>query len=205
MGFLFDISSLSESPGMSFLFGRRKNPTVLIREKKRMIDKSMREIEREMQRLQTQEKKQIVNIKKMAKQGEMGEVKVMAKELIRIRHQITKFKVLKSQLQGVSLRIQTMKSTQARGEAMKCITKAMGQRNRQMNLLALQKIMQEFERRNEKMEMVSEVMGDATDDALEGDEEEAKTEELANQVLDEIGIDMFAQERWGCMISYYTS
>ncbi|GAB4842945.1 hypothetical protein Ancab_012923 [Ancistrocladus abbreviatus] len=32
--------------------------------------------------------------------------------------------------------------------------------------------------------------GDAIDDALEGDEEEEETEELVNQVLDEIGIDV---------------
>lgn len=76
------------------------------------------------------------------------------------------------------------------GEAMKGVTKAMGQMNRQMNLPALQKIMQEFEMQNEKMEMVSEVMGDAIDDALEGDEEEEETEELVNQVLDEIGINV---------------
>ncbi|GMP62709.1 hypothetical protein CsSME_00024702 [Camellia sinensis var. sinensis] len=76
------------------------------------------------------------------------------------------------------------------GEAMKGVTKAMGQMNRQMNLPSLQKIMQEFERQNEKMEMVTEVMGDAIDDALEGDEEEEETEELVSQVLDEIGIDI---------------
>ncbi|KAB2077146.1 hypothetical protein ERO13_A06G075400v2 [Gossypium hirsutum] len=111
-------------------------------------------------------------------------------DLIRTRHQIEKFYKLKSQLQGVSLRIQTLKSTQAMGEAMKGVTKAMGQMNRQMNLPSLQKIMQEFERQNEKMEMVSEVIGDAIDDALEGDEEEEETEELVSQVLDEIGIDI---------------
>jgi hypothetical protein len=76
------------------------------------------------------------------------------------------------------------------GEAMKGVTKAMSQMNRQMNLPALQKIMREFEMQNEKMEMVSEVMGDALDDALGGDEEEEETEELVNQVLDEIGIDI---------------
>ncbi|KAJ9687991.1 hypothetical protein PVL29_013960 [Vitis rotundifolia] len=119
-----------------------------------------------------------------------GAVKVMAKDLIRTRHQIEKFYKLKSQLQGVALRIQTLKSTQAMGEAMKGVTKAMGQMNRQMNLPSLQKIMQEFERQNEKMEMTMEVMGDAIDDALEGDEEEEETEELVSQVLDEIGIDI---------------
>ncbi|KAF3795692.1 Vacuolar sorting-associated protein [Nymphaea thermarum] len=178
---------------MSFLFGKKKTPAEILRENKRMLDKSIREIERERQGLQAQEKKLITEIKKTAKQGQMAAVKVMAKDLIRTRHQITKFYALKSQLQGVSLRIQTLKSTQAMGEAMKGVTKAMGQMNRQMNLPALQRIMQEFERQNEKMEMVSEVMGDAIDDALEGDEEEEETEELVNQVLDEIGIDIDSQ------------
>ncbi|KVH94031.1 Snf7 [Cynara cardunculus var. scolymus] len=168
---------------MSFLFGKKKTPVELLRENKRMLDKSIREIERERQGLQAQEKKLIVEIKKSAKQGQMGAVKVMAKDLIRTRHQIEKFYKLKSQLQGVSLRIQTLKSTQAMGEAMKGVTKAMGQMNRQMNLPSLQKIMQEFERQNEKMEMVSEVMADAIDDALEGDEEEDETEELVSQLM----------------------
>ncbi|KAH7441862.1 hypothetical protein KP509_03G059200 [Ceratopteris richardii] len=158
-----------------------------------MIDKSIREIERERQGLQAQEKKLIAEIKKAAKQNEMGAVRVMAKDLVRTRHQITKFYGLKSQLQGVSLRIQTMKSTQSMAEAMKGVTKAMRQMNRRMSLPAIQKIMQEFERQNERMEMTMEVMGDAVDDAMEGDEEEEETEELVNQVLDEIGIDLDSQ------------
>ncbi|XP_068461872.1 vacuolar protein sorting-associated protein 2 homolog 1-like [Phaseolus vulgaris] len=155
-----------------------------------MLDKSIREIERERLGLQSQEKKLILEIKKSAKQGQMGAVKVMAKDLVRTRHQIDKFYKLKSQLQGVSLRIQTLKSTQAMGEAMKGVTKAMGQMNRQMNLPSLQKILQEFEYQNERMELITEVMGDAMDDAFEGDEEEEETEELVNQVLDEIGINI---------------
>ena len=60
--------------------------------------------------------------------------------------------------------------------------------NKRMNLPALQKIMREFEVQNEKMEMTSETMGDAIDDAFEGDDEEEETDNLVNQVLDEIGI-----------------
>ena len=52
-------------------------------------------------------------------------------------------------------------------EAMKGATKAMGAMNRQMNLPALQKIMRDFEVQNERMEMTSEVMGDAVDDVFE--------------------------------------
>ena len=50
----------------------------LLRENKRMIDKSIREIERERQGLQTQEKKLIVEIKKNAKQGQMVSLIVLA-------------------------------------------------------------------------------------------------------------------------------
>ncbi|PWA85343.1 SNF7 family protein [Artemisia annua] len=139
---------------MNFKFWKKKTPAELLRENKRMLDRSIREIERERQGLQIQEKKLIVEIKKSAKQGQMGAVKVMAKDLIRTRHQIDKFYRLKSQLQGVSLRIQTLKSTQAMGEAMKGVTKAMGKMNKQMNLPTLQKIMREFEKQNEKMEML---------------------------------------------------
>ncbi|KAK4432836.1 Vacuolar protein sorting-associated protein 21 [Sesamum alatum] len=70
------------------------------------------------------------------------------------------------------------------GEAMKGVTLAMGQINKQMNLPLLHKIMQEFEMQNEKMELTSEVMAEAIDDALEGDEEEEETEELVNQLVD---------------------
>ena len=43
----------------------------------------------------------------------------------------------------------------------------MGAMNKQMNLPALSNIMREFDRQNERMEMTSEMMGDAVDDAFE--------------------------------------
>ena len=121
-----------------------------------MLDKSIRELDRERNSLQSNEKKLIADIKKMAKQNQMGAVKVMAKDLVRTRHSITKFYGLKSQLQGVSLRMQTLKSTQAMADAMRGVTKAMGVMNKQLNLPALTNIMREFERQNEKMEATTE-------------------------------------------------
>ena len=47
------------------------------------------------------------------------------------------------------------------------LLQAMGMMNKQLNMPALQKIMREFERQNERMEMTSEMMGDAIDDAFE--------------------------------------
>lgn len=49
----------------------RKRVAELMREYKRSIDKSTREIERERTKLQNQEKKVIADIKKAAKDGQM--------------------------------------------------------------------------------------------------------------------------------------
>jgi hypothetical protein len=42
-----------------------------------------------------------------------------------------------------------------------------------------------------------QVMGDAMDDVLEGEDEEEETEELVSQVLDEIGVDLDSQVSHG--------
>jgi len=58
------------------LFAKKKTPTEMLRENKRMLDKSIRELDRERMHMQSQEKKLIAEIKKMAKQNQMGAVKV---------------------------------------------------------------------------------------------------------------------------------
>ncbi|CAG9460800.1 unnamed protein product [Pedinophyceae sp. YPF-701] len=175
---------------LEWLLGKKKTPAEILRENKRLLDRSIRDIDRERTGLQNQEKKLVVEIKRMAKQGQMDAVKVMAKSMIRNRKAVTKLHHLKSHLQGISLRIQTLKSTQSMAQAMRGATKAMSVMNRQLNVPALNGIMKEFEKQNERMEMAEDMMGDALDDAFADEDEEEETDELVGQVLDEIGLDM---------------
>eukprot|EP01113_Clastostelium_recurvatum_P013596 TRINITY_DN1723_c0_g1_i1.p1 TRINITY_DN1723_c0_g1~~TRINITY_DN1723_c0_g1_i1.p1 ORF type:complete len:236 (+),score=86.55 TRINITY_DN1723_c0_g1_i1:65-709(+) len=176
-----------------FLFGHQKTPKEIMREHLRAINKSKREIDRERTQMQQQEKKTIIEIKKCAKQGQIGAAKIMAKDLVRLRNQITKFYNMSTQLQAVGMRIQTLKSTQSMAEAMKGVTRAMMVMNKQMNLPAMQRIMMEFERQGEMMDMKEEMMNDTMDDAMEGDNDEEQSEEILSQVLDEIGINLSTQ------------
>src|SRR5690242_19429538 len=61
--------------------------------------------------------------------------------------------------------------------------------NKQMNLPALHRIAVEFEKENDIMGQRQEMMDDAIDDAT-GMEDEEESEDVVNQVLDEIGIDL---------------
>jgi|SRR5690554_6201828 len=66
----------------------------------------------------------------------------------------------------------------------------MGAMNRNMNLPQIQKIMMEFEKESEIMDMKEEMMSDTIDEAMEEEEDEEEEEAIVNQVLDEIGINL---------------
>merc|ERR1719336_3049699 len=126
----------------------------------------------------------------MAKQGQMDAVKVMAKDLVRTRRQCKKFMLMRANIQAVSLKIQTLKSQNAMAQAMKGVTKAMGNMNKQMKLPEIQKIMMEFEKQSEIMDMKEEMMSDTIDDALGDEEDEEESDAIVNQVLDELGLQL---------------
>ncbi|RKP12038.1 Snf7-domain-containing protein [Piptocephalis cylindrospora] len=175
---------------LSSIFGSRKTPAEMLRQHQRALNKAQRELDRERGRLEGQEKKLVMDIKKAAKDGQNGALRVMAKDLVRTRSYVQKFTQMRTQLQAVSLRIQTLRSNQQMAEAMHGATKAMKSMNRRMNLPAIQKIMMEFEMESEAMDMKEEMMSDTMDDVMEGDEDEEEEEAIVQQVLDEIGINL---------------
>merc|ERR1719330_1403916 len=125
----------------------------------------------------------------MAKENQMNAVKIMAKDLVRTRAHVTKFIEMRSHLQSCALKLQTVKSHHAMGEAMKTTTKAMMKMNKAVNAPAISKMMADFERENMKSEMMQEIMGDMLDDAMEQPGDEEETDQIVSQVLDEIGIE----------------
>ena len=164
-------------------------PQERLRKHQRSLEKTQRELDRERIKLENQEKKLVSEIKKSAKNGQMGACKIQAKDLVRTRRYIQKFYSMRTQLQAVSLRIQTVRSNEQMMQSMKGATSLLGSMNRQMRLPALQKIAMEFERENDIMDQRQEMMDDAIDDVT-GLEDEEEGEEVIKEVLDEIGIDL---------------
>lgn len=178
---------------MSFFFGRRKTPQEMLRQNQRALNKAMRDLDRERQHMEQQEKKIIADIKKMAKQGQMDAVKIMAKDLVRTRRYVKKFILMRANIQAVALKIQTLKSNDAMAQAMKGVTKAMTTMNKQLKLPQIQKIMMEFEKQSEIMDMKEEMMNDAIDDAMGDEDDEEESEAVVAQVLDELGLQLTDQ------------
>jgi len=177
------------------LFGRTVTPAERLRQHQRALTKAQRELDRERNKLEQQEKKLIVDIKKSAKAGQMNACKVMAKDLVRTRNYVQKFYQMRTQLQAVGLRIQTLRSNQQMADAMRGATRAMAAMNRGLNLPQIQRIMNEFEKESAMMDMKEEMMSDAVDDVMddEVEDEEVEGDKILKEVLDEIGIGLQQQ------------
>ena len=175
---------------MEFLFGKRKTPEEILRENKRSIDRAIRDLEREKDRMEQQEVKLKNEIRKNAKANQMDSVKIMAKDLVRTKSQIKKFNLMKANLQAISLKTATLKSQNSMAQAMRGVTQGLVRMNRQMNLPQIQRIIQEFQKQTDMVDMKEEMINDVMDDVFEEDTDEQESEQVVNQVLDELGIEM---------------
>lgn len=129
----------------------------------RALEKSLRELDRERGKLEAQEKRLIGDIRRSAKAGQVGAAKVKARDLVRTRRQVQKFYGMRTQLQAVSLRLQTVRSTEQMAQSMKGATRLLSGMNKSMNMPALSRIAADFERENEIMDQRGEMMDEAID------------------------------------------
>jgi charged multivesicular body protein 2A len=76
---------------MGNLLGKDKPLKEVLRENKRLINRAIRELDREKLGLEREEKRLTMEIKKAARENQMSAVKIMAKDLVRTRQHIAKF------------------------------------------------------------------------------------------------------------------
>ncbi|KAK5080149.1 ESCRT-III subunit protein did4 [Exophiala xenobiotica] len=174
---------------IEWAFGKRMTPQEKLRKHQRALEKTMRELDREKKKLEGQQNTLQRSIKQNAEKGQLNAAKVQAKDLARTRKYIERFNQTSVQLKAISLRIQTVRTNEQMMQSMKGATRIIGGMNRTMNLPALSKIAQDFERENDIMEQRQEMMEDAVDDALGDPAEEEESEETINQILDELGVE----------------
>lgn len=73
---------------VEWAFGKRMTPQERLRKHQRALEKTQRELDRERVKLENQEKKLVQDIKKSAKNGQMGACKIQAKDLVRTRRYV---------------------------------------------------------------------------------------------------------------------
>jgi len=161
-------------------------PKAIMKQNKKIMGKSRRDIDREIRALDRQEAKLQVEIKALANKGQMNAAKLMAKELVRVRKQREQLMATKVKLGQVSARTEAVGATMAVQNAMTGATKAIKTANQITSPTKLQNTMAEYEKQSQIMALQDEML----DEVLDDPSQESEAEELVNKVYDEIGLEL---------------
>jgi division protein CdvB (Snf7/Vps24/ESCRT-III family) len=150
-------------------------------------------MEREIRELDRQEKQITVELKQRAKAVSASKdpaLAALAKQLVQVRKQREKLVSAKAHIGAVGMHATSMASQVAAASAIGSVTSAMAVANSAMDIKETTRIMQEFTRENERLQVKQELMDEALIDAFDNDEVEEEAEQLTNQVLAELGVEM---------------
>lgn len=175
---------------MSFLFGGTPPTTSELAQRyKRQIGRSVREIDRETARLQGEEKLLMAEVKK-ASQNNMKQSMQKAQAVVRTRRMLNKFSQMKAHLQGIGMRIQSVKTTEALQKAVGSAVQMMNSFNRATGGKHLVGSLQELERQNAMMSVQAELIDENLDSVFEEDNDEEAPADVVMQVMEEAGVEL---------------
>ncbi|XP_042613455.1 charged multivesicular body protein 2b-like [Cyprinus carpio] len=174
---------------MASLF-KKKTVDDVIKEQNKELRGTQRQITRDRAGLEKQEKQLEMEIKKMAKTGNREACKVLAKQLVQVRKQKTRTYAVSSKVTSMSTQTKLMNSQMKMAGAMATTTKTMQAVNKKMDPQKTMQTLQNFQKETAKMDMTEEMMNDTLDEIFEDSGDEEESQDIVNQVLDEIGIEI---------------
>ena len=167
----------------------KKTPQEIAKENKRVIDRSTRHLERERKKLEKEEPKILGDIKKLATKGLHGPAKIRAKDLARLRNQVSQLYMIGSQLKGINMQLAGVSGNAAVMEALQKSTEAITAVEGSMSVKDIMNMLKDYSKESEKLGMKQEMMGDAMEDVLDTGDVDAEGEKIYSQICDDINVD----------------
>jgi charged multivesicular body protein 2A len=180
---------------MSWLFGgaRQANQDSL-RDYQRKVAASARGMDREIGRMDTQEKRLQQELAKHAStEGKLELATTKAKELVRLRAHRARLYTMKGHLTGLAQQLQTVQSTTKIQETLAITAHMLQGLNSRVDAGSVMRMLAEFEKQNILMTNKQELMDDTLDSTLEVDGEQDAMTDAVLDVLQEAGLDINAR------------
>lgn len=175
---------------MSFLFGgARPTGEAAMKIYREQIRGNMRATDRELRKMEAQERQHMAALKRLAKESNVEKAKETAKELVRLRAHRKRLSTTREGIGGLYQSITEMQSGFKMQEMLAKSTMMLRQLNSQMDLTATQRMLTEFTKQNQATEAKQEMINEAVDDAFQAEGEEQKMEEAMTSVLEEAGFE----------------
>ncbi|MED6246373.1 Charged multivesicular body protein 3 [Ataeniobius toweri] len=170
------------------LFGRTpdKPPKELINEWSQKIRKEMRVIDRQIRDIQREEEKVKRSIKDAAKKGQKDVCVLLAKEMIQSKRAVTKLYASKAQMNSVLLSMKNQLAVVRVAGALQKSTEVMKAMQNLVKIPEIQATMRELSKEMMKAGIIEEMLEDTFESMEDGEEMEEAAEEEVDKILFEI-------------------
>ncbi|XP_028293201.1 charged multivesicular body protein 3 [Gouania willdenowi] len=172
------------------LFGKssERPPKELISEWSKKVRTEMRMIDRQIRDIQREEEKVKRSIKEAAKKGQKDVCVVLAKELIQSKRAITKLYSSKAQMNSVIMGMKNQAAVLRVAGSLQKSTEVMKAMQNLVKIPEIQATMRELSKEMTKAGIIEEMM----EDTFEGMEDDDDMEEAAQEEVDKILFDLTA-------------
>lgn len=176
---------------MAFLFGgSRPSGKDSLRDYQRQIASNARGMDREVARLDLQEKSLQRDLAKCAAENKIDTATIKAREMVRLRAHRTRVQSMKGHMTGLAQQLQTVQSTTKIQETIATTARMLQGLNARFDAGSVARMLAEFEKQNILMANKQEVVEDTLDCTFEVDGEQEATNEAVLTVLQEAGLDV---------------
>ncbi|CAK6956999.1 charged multivesicular body protein 3 [Scomber scombrus] len=170
------------------LFGRTadKPPKDLINEWSQKIRREMRVIDRQIRDIQREEEKVKRSIKDAAKKGQKDVCVILAKEMIQSKRAVSKLYASKAHMNSVQLSMKNQLSVLRVAGALQKSTEVMKAMQNLIKVPEIQATMRELSKEMMKAGIIEEMLEDTFESMEDGEEMEEAAEEEVDKILFEI-------------------
>lgn len=176
---------------MAFLYGGgRPSGKDCLRDYQRQIASNARGMEREVARLDQQEKGLQRDLAKCAQEGKIDTATIKAREMVRLRAHRSRVQTMKGHMTGLAQQLQTVQSSTKMQETIATTARMLQGLNSRFDAASVARMLAEFEKQNILMANKQEVIDDTLDTTFEVDGEQDATNEAVLGVLQEVGLDV---------------
>ncbi|XP_952050.1 uncharacterized protein TA14445 [Theileria annulata] len=158
-----------------------------VRENKRTIKRTIRDLERQKLSAQRQEESLVSMLKEEARSGRMKNARLLARDVIRNRKLADHLCNMKSQMTALQSQLQTAHNTSLLSNSFKNVSDLMTQVNCNTNVAEFQKIMANITQQGAVLNLKVEMMGDAMEDSLDF-EDTIEEEKAVDKLLEDLGV-----------------
>ncbi|KAH7648303.1 hypothetical protein FG379_000227 [Cryptosporidium bovis] len=153
---------------------------------KRAISKAIREVDREIQKLQQEEVKLQKEIRNAIEKGYTESAKIFSKDILKIRRQIERLNIARSQLMCAELKLTSVKSQIQVNNTLSDLNNVMGKVNGLTELSSIQNILKNYAKEADKFDVKGDIINDSIDVALGNDLGFEDEDELAEKIYKEV-------------------